>query len=912
MSITSAEPIISTAPPDANPRRPSPQWRVSLKWVALALACFWIVDIGISLLIQHTGLKRALTSRLEAVFGRPVEVERYSVSLWTGPVLEADNVTVGEDPRFGNEYFLRAESLTLRIRWRSLFSRHLELATISLSHPSLNLVRDADGDWNLAEWLPRPARSPGWPAIPTANRSFAYPLRFRQINIDGGRIDFKRGDIKLPFAFVDVGGTLETESPGLWRLDLVAVPSRAAVIVQQPGVLHLIGHLGGTSSRLRPAAFELAWDGASITDVLRLARNHDYGLRGNFGLSVSVRAPGDSWLLQGKAYVTQVHRWNLALRPDNPGVNLVASGRLDQSGSRLELTQARIEMPHSNARVIGALDWTLPGPGPETSLPQTGSAKNTQASHALQAKRNAAKRDAAGSFAGTQLRIFADAVDLADALAWARAFHPGIADGTAVHGSAQIDLNFAGWPPRLQTAGFNLPRAEWRDAHLRGPARLGPVVVRYDQKRGIELAPTTITAGVPSNSLRIDGSAKPDVSSFTVHVQGASSQLSDAAAAASQLGWNLTRGWDIAGPARCDLRWQGTVHPWHTNLSGSIEWGTPAAGASLRPHFLNLPVEQLRAHSDFKTGVTHTIVSSAQAFGAHWTGTLDHDLSDGWQFAVSGDSLSAADLDRWLNPRWRESFLDRMLPFLNSGASLTAASDGIRARGRLSLDQFTLARVVLHRLRGDLIVNGRHLDFSNLDAQFDRGEAAGSLQADLLAIPKYDANFDFSDIDLHALSAEFPALTNVFAGSATAKAAFNLHGTSRGDLIDSLECRGTVHVNDAALDGFNLVASIRALAARSGASSFHDASAGFSCAEGKIQFQDLLLSAANSAWQGTGTVDYARNLDLRLHAVPTTIAGGGPAKLAVVPGEEYRITGMLDSPQISRIALPAQAANERP
>ena len=903
MSITStsAEPVLVT-PPVEPPRRPVPRWRASLKWIALALVSLWIADIAISLLIQHSRLNRIVTSRLEAAFGRPVEVRRYSFSLWTGPILEAHSVTVADDPRFGQEYFLRADSLAMRVRWLSILTGYLELGTISLSHPSLNLVRDNNGDWNLAEWLPRPANSSAASPGGASTRS-AYPLRFRRIDVDNGRINFKRGDEKLPFAFVDVGGSVETESPGRWRLDLLAVPSRAAVIVQQPGVLHLVGHLGGTSSRLRPAEFGIAWDGASITDALRLARNRDYGLRGNFGMSVAARAEGDSWLLQGKAFFTQLHRWDLALRSDNPALNIIADATLDPSGSRLELNRASIELPHSHARIVGALDWTLAGPATENPQSPPVATRNSRVARAQNNRSNPAP--------GTRLRVATDALDLSEVLAWARAFHPGIAAAASLRGSAQLDLTLAGWPPRLQNANLDLPRGELRGAPVRLPLRFGPLLARFDQKKGIELFPTTVALGAVSNSFRVDGAATPDAGSFAVHIQGATSQLRDAVAAANLLGWNLARGWDIAGPARCDLHWQGAPRPWHTSLSGSIEWGTPAAGISLHPQFLNLPVEQIRARSEFKPGSTLTTLSSAQAFGALWTGTLDHDLSDGWQFAVSGDSVSAADLDRWLNPRWRESFLDRLLPFLNSHPSQTAAAEPIRARGRLSLDEFAFSRVVLHRLRSDVTLDARHLDFSNLDAQFYRGQLSASLQADLHPSPKYEASIDFSGLDLHALSAEFPSLANVFAGSASANIAFKMHGATRADLLDSFECHGTTRVNDAAIGGLNLALSIRAGEAQPGTSSFPDASAAFACAAGKIQFEDLRLSSPNSEWEGTGTVTYARALDLLLHPVPVGLAGPRPAKLAGQTLDGYRITGTLATPQLFRVPA-APAANAKP
>src|SRR4029077_21141390 len=126
--------------------------------------------------------------------GRPVEVRRYDFSLWGWPTLEAQSVTVSEDPRFGHEYFLRAESLTMRLRWQGLLRGRLEFGAFSFSRPSLNLVRDSNGNGNLAEWLPRPsaptgAAAPVGPPLPPYS-----PLRFTRIEVNSGRINFKRGD----------------------------------------------------------------------------------------------------------------------------------------------------------------------------------------------------------------------------------------------------------------------------------------------------------------------------------------------------------------------------------------------------------------------------------------------------------------------------------------------------------------------------------------------------------------------------------------------------------------------------------------------------------------------------------------------------------------------------------------------
>src|ERR1700723_1713990 len=310
MSQTLSELELHTPPLDtARPRRRA--WSRWAKWFVCLLIFLWLADRGVSLLIRHTRLQRRLTARLGTVFGRSVEVGSYDFSLWGGPTLQAHAVTFGEDPRFGHEYFLRADSLTVRLRWQSFFRGHMELGATSLESPRLNLVRNAEGDWNVAEWLPKSAGS----APPT---SPAPAVRFGRIDVTAGRINFKRGDEKLPFALTDVNGYMEPDRSGRWTLNLEAVPARAALILQQAGTIRVSGHV------------------------------------------VHAETEGNNWALQGRAELRRLHRWDFAVRPDNPAVNVNARMILFPLASGLDITEATIEAPHSGARADAHLAWPAP------------------------------------------------------------------------------------------------------------------------------------------------------------------------------------------------------------------------------------------------------------------------------------------------------------------------------------------------------------------------------------------------------------------------------------------------------------------------------------------------------------------------------------------------------------------------
>jgi hypothetical protein len=894
MSQTLSEPVLHTPPLDsARPRRRS--WTRWPRWIVLVLIFLWVADFGMSLLIRHTRLQRRLTGRLESVFGRSVEVGRYEFSLWGGPTLEAQSVTFGEDPRFGHEYFLRADSLTVRLRWQSFFRGHMELGAIALEHPSLNLVRNDEGDWNVAEWLPKSAAG-----VAPSSSSPAPAVRFGRIDVTAGRINFKRGDEKVPFALTDVNGYIEPDRSGRWTLNLEAVPARAAVLLQQAGTIRVSGHVGGTSSRLRPAVLDLAWDDASLSDLLHLAHGYDFGVRGDLGLVVHAETEGDNWVLQSRAELRRLHRWDFAARLDNPAVNVNAKMILYPLASGLDITEATIEAPHSWARADAHFAW--PSVAETEVMP-----RNLVATPA-------------------QFEITQAQLDLSDVLAWIRAFHSSVAAAVSLGGSASVRAGFSAWPLHLTSAAGAVANVNLSGNALRVPAHLSQAQFRYEHEM-LSLLPATVSYGAADGSVHVEAIASVGQREFPVYrLSGNLAQVRDLVATAGALGWNISRGWDLAGPVRCELHWQGARFPWQTQPIGTIEWGGEPGGGSLLTPFLNQPVKQIRARAELKPGVRHIALSSADAFGARWTGTFDRyedrreDRQGGrqadagaaaeWEFALSTDALSLADLDRWLNPRWRQSFLDRMLPFLNSSSPANAVPENLRAEGRINIEDLALAPLALHHLESDVKIGGRHIEVPRATAQFFGGALTGSLDAQLAATPTYRLNLDYSRVDLAALTFAFPTLADLFAGSASGEFAFDWSGATRADLISSLECRGTARVTDARLQNISLLESVREAERRPGVSSFPAATAVFSCGDGKIVVQRLHFTGAMQDVAASGSVDFSRNVNLQLRVLPPTVGIGAP-RTAANAAQLFDLTGAIRRPDIRAVNPPAPRAGEQ-
>jgi hypothetical protein len=822
-------------------------------------------------------------------------VGNYDFSLWSGPTLVAESVTFSEDPRFGNEYFLRAESVKVRLHWQSLFRGHMDLGTVTLEQPSLNLVRNSQGDWNLAEWLPRPlsAGLSGGNSAGAKNPTAAVPragerpyVRFDRILVDGGRINFKRGDEKIAFAFTDVTGSVEPDSPGRWRIDLEAVPMRAAVPLQEAGSIHLAGQVGGTSSRLRPAKFALSWQDASISDVLRLSRGYDFGLRGDFALALNAHTDEDDWVVETETRLRALHRWDLSVRADNPDLNVLAKFTVHPQAAGFDVTGAMLEAPHSSARADAHFAW-------------------------------ASSADALGDVRPrAEVKVTESQIDLGDVLAWIRAFHSDVSPDLALAGFASGTTTVVTSPLRVTAATARVLGATLRSPRLRMAAHISPLQFQYDQG-AVTLAPAKLRFGDgpnDQNSLAIEASTKSSAHEFpSYHLAGSIDQIRDVVAAASALGWNISRGWDLAGPAKFDLGWQTAEWPWLAQPSGTIDWGADGGSAreprataafSTKPNaestereatlltpFLNEPVTNIRAHLDWRSATRHIALASADAFGGHWSGTLDaREGAGSWKFALSADHLATADVDRWLNPRWSESLLDRMLPFLNSSSTSIAEPENIRAAGHISIEQLTVAPLVAHRVQGDLRIDGRTVELTSASAELAGGSVSGAFHALFQAVPEYRVKLNFSQVDLVALASASPQLAGQFSGVTSGELLLSAKGANRSELSAALECQGSAHVGSPVLEKIDLDQSFRAGEFRDGASAFHDAVAEFDCTDGKIDFRKLEFTSPGARVEGSGSVDFSRGVNFRF-------------ALPAAPGVAYELSGQLASPDVRKIAV---------
>ena len=281
--VTGAEPELARTPRN---RR--------LIIAALILLLILLLLIFVPPYITLNRFQRRIAANIGASLGRPVHFDSASLNLLPLPGFTLERFVVDEDPAFGFEPILRADQVRANLRLRSLWNHRIELSRISLTEPSVNLVRTANGKWNLQSIL---LHTSSIQAAPTGQRYAGPAPRFPYIEATGARINLKLDQEKTPFSLNDADFALSLPEPRQWRFRLEAHPARSDTAPADAGTLSLEGTLGSATTAADAPAKSIAdipisiqgnWQDAQLGGLSRLLLGRDAGLRGELALTLNI------------------------------------------------------------------------------------------------------------------------------------------------------------------------------------------------------------------------------------------------------------------------------------------------------------------------------------------------------------------------------------------------------------------------------------------------------------------------------------------------------------------------------------------------------------------------------------------------------------------------------------------------
>jgi AsmA protein len=153
----------------------------TLKIVLIVVGVLIVLVLVVPFLIPVNQFRPTIEEKASVALGRKVELGNLSLSLISGSI-SADNVTIGDDPKFSTSPFLTAKSLNVGVEIMPLiFSKALNVTGVTIDTPQVTLLHNAAGLWNYSSF--------GGPAAKSKSSSnSAADLSVKKFELKNGSI----------------------------------------------------------------------------------------------------------------------------------------------------------------------------------------------------------------------------------------------------------------------------------------------------------------------------------------------------------------------------------------------------------------------------------------------------------------------------------------------------------------------------------------------------------------------------------------------------------------------------------------------------------------------------------------------------------------------------------------------------
>jgi AsmA protein len=161
--------------------------KTGIKVIGIIIVLLIVIAIALPFLVNVNSFRPQIESNLTSALGRSVKVGNLSLSILSGSV-EADQLSIADDPKFSNSPFIQAKSLQVGVELMPLvFSKQLNVTKLVIDRPEINLLRNREGIWNFSS-LGNQSASPAKAAEKTSGGT---------ANVNVAKLDLTDGKITV-------------------------------------------------------------------------------------------------------------------------------------------------------------------------------------------------------------------------------------------------------------------------------------------------------------------------------------------------------------------------------------------------------------------------------------------------------------------------------------------------------------------------------------------------------------------------------------------------------------------------------------------------------------------------------------------------------------------------------------------
>jgi uncharacterized protein involved in outer membrane biogenesis len=807
-----------------------------------------------------------------------VEIGEVHLRLLPRPGFDLENLVVYDAPVFGSEPLLRAPEVTAALRLTSLVRGRLEIARLDLTEPSLNLVHANGGRWNLEALLERSAHAP---LAPTGKRRSEPRPAFPYIEVSSGRINFKFGQEKKPYALVNADFSLWQDSENSWGVRLKAQPFRSDLSLSDTGLLRVNGIWQRAASlRDTPLQFAIEWDRPQLGQLTKFLTGSDKGWRGAVLLDATLTGTPGALQVHSDASIRDFRRYDIL---NGDAITLAAHCDAQYSSADHTLHRAFCRAPVGNGSLALRGDLGLPG-SRSYDLMLTAEDVPTSAVAALarRARKNlpddlTAAGTVEGNFSMRQSPESPAGPELDG--------RGEIANVRLASASNKAELS-AGSVPFVITSRSPAGARQKNVLAHRARLEFGPVALGTEKS-----APATATGSVSRDGYSISLSGEAEIARVlrTAHLFGVPA-LTTAA----------------EGSANLDLQLAGNWAGWSANSSSTPLQPQVTGTAKLRNvhvpiHGTNRIIEISSAVIQFSPDDVKVSRLTLNAAHATWTGSIELPRGCGTpsacliHFNLSTNEAGLSDMRQWAQPNQGERpWYSVLEPDTKSSLSFLAS---LRAMGTLNANRLLVQHLVATQVSANVSLDAGKLKVSDLRADFLGGTEHGEWQADFTQKPAaYAGSGTLTQVSMNGIADAMH--DSWISGVADGKYRLTASGLSSEDFWQSADAVVQFEIRDAVLPHLSLANDDDPLKINRFAGRAH-------LQEGTIEIEDGDLDSPAGEFQVSGTASLSRELDFKLKP-----AVGGNSSAAAQ--HAYTITGTLAQPEAVAASGPETQARLKP
>jgi uncharacterized protein involved in outer membrane biogenesis len=702
--------------------------------IVLLIAAALIVPHFIDINSYHDRIQATLEKKL----GRPVSLGRMSLSLFP-PSFQVENAVIGEDKNFNTgRGFATAEELAVSIKLWPLLRKEVDIKSLELKRPYIELVRNALGEWNFAT-LGRESKP-----TPEPGKKPAGQFELSNMQITDGQVaitDFQKHQSRAVYDHIDL--TVSDFAPDQEFTIKIAA--------HLPGQGKQAIFLEGKGGPLKQADLvNTNFDGALRMDQVSVAAVQKF-LNSESLSGTDAMISGDTKIknADGKLVSTgNLRVENAVIHKVNVGYPITMNYDVsdDLSSDVIQIHRAEIKLGSTPLSVAGTLN-TKPTP------------------------------------AQMDLRLRASNASIAEAARLASAFGVAFNQGVDVNGRVDADIQARGATSKPSMNGhLSAHELVISGKELPQPVKIGTIdlALTPDSIRSNDFTATAGSTSVTVN-FALSQYTTPN-STIDASLRAPNARLGELLNIAKAYGISAVEGVSGDGSLGLDVHAQGpTKDPSALNFNGSGK----IQNASIKAPSLTKPIQIRNADIRFSqnSAILENLAASIGQTNASGGLTIRNFAAPQVQFTLNADKLNVSELQQIYvaTPTTKRAGAEhdfwRLIPAANaeipapSGPSMVSKMTGGGTINVGTVQQDDLSMTNLH---SNVSLNQGLIQLNPVSADLYGGKESGSISIDTRpAQPVYNVNLKTDKVDANKLLSSVSSVKQTLFGLLAA----NVNGT---------------------------------------------------------------------------------------------------------------------------------------